>query len=182
MTAGIRSSGYFPSKATLVRIDNLSDEIDGSAMRLMAKMRLEGFSDRAIGGKLDLCGKMVGRLLDGKNIPRKPITVMAGVGNARPWNEAHRSRRSKAIAEGARKRKDLLMWNKTTTLAEHCEVVHGIHSRSGEYRRVIYSIRSRGFSVQDAVTFGLRLEGWESMLPKPHTERSDLGRFMRMMK
>lgn len=182
MTAGIKSSAYFPRKATLIRLDDLSEEIDGSAMKLMAQMRLEGFSDRAIGEKLDLCGKLVGRLLDGKKIPRKPITVRKGVGMSRPWNDSHRSRRAKAIAEGARKRKDLLMWNKTTTLAEHCEVVHGIHSRSAEYRRIIYSIRSRGFSVHDAVTYGLRLEGWESMLPKPKTTRNDLGRFMRLMK
>jgi len=171
----VTSVTYRPSLKTRQRLEQIGEDLStASPMKLLARMRLEGFSDRAISEKMEIPTKTVMRLLDGKNVPRKPITVMAGVANRRPWKPEDHERRRSAIREAVLVARQVKMWDADTPLSVYCEREFGISSRGREYKRICYAI-SRGMSVRDAVTFAMRLDGWKDLLPR--RKRDDSGKF-----
>lgn len=156
MTAGIGGSAYYPSKRTLERLEKLGEELGtASPMKFLAKMRIAGFSTRAIAEKMEMPTNTVRRLLDNKKVPKTKIAVMGGVGNSRPWKAENKARRTAAITAGIRAKKKVHMWDENTTLAEHLESTYGFDSKDRKKhpmcKRIYHRIRVRGLSVQDAV-------------------------------
>lgn len=139
MTSGIKNSAYYPKRQTLAKLEQIGDDLGiASPMRLLAEMRLSGFSDLAISKKMGIERGAVARLLAGKGIAKQPIRVYSTCG------------------------KRAVMYSPTETMQSHLARVYGVSCKSPEYCRVWRAYR-RGMSGKDAVTYGLRLDGWDDL-------------------